>query len=104
MNRVRLLVMMLVLTLGGMGAWVWKAKNNEWEAREAATEAEQKTRDALAAKDAELQRSLQEQQARHERDIAALNDKHEQDLDALRKTEHQRMAQAFTQFSDILDG
>jgi hypothetical protein len=104
MNRVRLLVMTLVLTLGGMGAWVWKAKNNEWEAREAATEAEQKTRDTLAAKDAELQKSLQEQQARHDKDIAALNEKHEQDLDALRKTERQRMAQAFTQFSDILDG
>jgi predicted nucleic acid-binding Zn-ribbon protein len=104
MNQVRLLVMTLVLTLGGMGAWVWMAKNHEWEAKEAAAAAEQKTRDALAAKDAEFQKTLHEQQARHEKDIAAINDKHEQDLDALRKAERQRMAQAFTQFGDILDG
>jgi predicted nucleic acid-binding Zn-ribbon protein len=104
MNQVRLLVMALVLSLGGMGAWVWKAKDNQWEAEAAAAKAEENARSVLAAKDAELQQALQNQQARHDKDLATLNEKHEQDIDDLRKSERQRMAQAFTQFSDILDG
>lgn len=104
MNQVRALVMALVLSLGGMGAWVWKAKDNQWRAEEATAAAEQKTRDVLVAKEAEMQKTLQDQQARHDKEFAALNEKHEKDLDALRQSERQRMAQAFTQFGDILDG
>lgn len=104
MNKVRTLAMALVLTLAGMGAWVWKAKENQWQAEQAAQEAESTARETLTAKDAELQKALQDQQARHDKDLATLNEKHEQDLDALRKSERQRMAQAFTQFGDILDG
>jgi hypothetical protein len=104
MKQVRVLLMALVLSLGGMGAWVWKAKENQWEAENAAQKAEAESKAALAAKESEIQRALQDQQARHDKDYAALNEKHEQDLDSLRKTERQRMAQAFTQFSDILDG
>ena len=104
MNQVRLLLMALVLSLGGMGAWVWKAKDNQWEAEQAEAKAVQMTRETLEAKDAEIQKALQDQQAKHDKDVAALNEKHEQDLDALRKAERQRMAQAFNQFSDILDG
>lgn len=104
MNQVRLLLMALVLSLGGMGAWVWKAKDNQWKAEDAAAKAEQTVKATVAAKESEIQRALQDQQARHDKDIAALNEKHEKDLDTLRRTERQRMAQAFTQFSDILDG
>lgn len=104
MNQVRLLVMALVLCLAGMGAWVWKAKDNQWEAEEAAAKAREETKATLAAKDAEIQKALQDQQARHDKDLAAMNEKHEKDLDAMRKAERQRMAQAFTQFGDILDG
>jgi hypothetical protein len=104
MNKVRTLAMALVLTLAGMGAWVWKAKENQWEAEQAFAEAESRNQTALAAKDAELQKALQDQQARHEKDIASINEKHGQELDELRKSERQRMAQSFTQFSDILDG
>jgi hypothetical protein len=87
-----------------MGAWVWKAKDNQWQAEQAAAEAEDRTQATLAAKDAELQKALQDQQARHDKDLAKLNERHEQELDSLRKSERQRMAQAFTQFGDILDG
>lgn len=104
MNQVRMLLMALVLSLGGMGAWVWKAKDNQWQAEVAEARAREETRAVQAAKEKEIQRALQEQQDRHDKDIAALNTKHEQDLDALRKAERQRIAQAFTQFSDILDG
>lgn len=104
MNQVRLLLMALILSLGGMGAWVWKAKENQWEAEETATKAEEAQKAMVAAKQAELQRALEDQQAKHQQDVAALVDKHEKEIDELRKTERQRMAQAFTQFSDILDG
>lgn len=97
MNQVRLLLMALILSLGGMGAWVWKAKDNQWQA-------EEESRAAVAAKEDEMKRALQQQQDRHDKDLSAMVEKHEQDIDALRKTERQRMAQAFTQFSDILDG
>ena len=97
-------MMALVLSLGGMGAWVWKAKDNQWQAEQAAAKAEGQTRAALVAKETEIQQSLQNQQARHDKDLAVLHEKQEQELDALRKAERQRMAQAFTQFSDILDG
>src|SRR3954471_13566990 len=95
MNRVRLLLMALVLSLGGMGAWVWKAKSDQWDAEQATARAEEKTRAIRAAKESEIQHALQDQQARHDKDLAALNEKHEQELDALRKSERQRMAQAF---------
>lgn len=104
MNQVRLLLMALVLSLGGMGTWVWKAKDNQWEAEAAAAKSEEKAAAAVATKEAELQSALQAQQERHDKDLAAINEKHEKDLDALSKSERQRMAQAFTQFSDILDG
>lgn len=99
-----MLVMALVLSLGGMGTWVWKAKDNQWEAEKETAKAQELARTTVAAKASEIERALQDQQARHDRDLAALNEKHEKDLDALRKTERQRMAQAFTQFGDILDG
>ncbi|OAI56384.1 hypothetical protein AYO49_00865 [Verrucomicrobiaceae bacterium SCGC AG-212-N21] len=104
MNQVRVLLMALVISLGGMGAWVWKAKQNQWQAEEMTVRARKETKDVLDAKEAEIQRALKEQQAQHSKDLAALNEKHDQELDDLRKSERQRMAQAFTQFSDILDG
>lgn len=104
MNQVRMLVMALVLSLGGMGTWVWKAKDNQWQAEAAEAKAVQREQAVLDAKASEIERALQDQQARHDKDIAALNEKHEKELDALRKSERQRMAQAFNQFGDILDG
>jgi hypothetical protein len=96
--------MALFISLGGMGAWVWKAKQNQWQAEEAAIKAERATQSVLAAKASELQYALKEQQAQHDEDIAALSEKHEKQLQDLRNGERQRVAQAFTQFSDILDG
>ncbi len=104
MNQVRLLLMALALSLGGMGTWVWKAKDNQWQAEAVAARAEQKAVEAVATKESEVQSALQAQQDRHDKDLAALNEKHEKELDALRKSERQRMSQAFTQFGDILDG
>ena len=104
MNQVRMLLMALVLSLGGMGAWVWKAKDNQWQAEAALERSLEDKEAALDAKDAEMKQALQNLQDQQAKDLAALTQKHEQDLDALRKSERQRMAQAYTQFSDILDG
>ena len=104
MNQVRVLLMTLTLSLGGMGAWVWKAKENQWEAEESANKAQEARKSLEVAKEAELKTALAEQQAKHQADLAEIVDKHEKAIDELRKGERQRMAQAFSQFGDILDG
>lgn len=104
MNQVRMLMMALILSLGGMGAWVWKAKESQWEAEASANKAQEARRSLEVAKEAELKAALADQQAKHQADLAEIVDKHEKAIDELRKGERQRMAQAFSQFGDILDG
>lgn len=104
MNQVRVLYMLLVLSLAGMGAWVWKSKQEERAAEEALTRAVDMQEAKLAARQQEADRAMAEQKAQQEDRIKQLNDAHAKELEELRKSERERMAQAFSQFGDILDG
>jgi hypothetical protein len=104
MNQVRVLYMLLVLSLGGMGAWVWKSKQEERAAEEALIRAVDMQEAKLAARKQETERALADQKAEYEDKIKQLNDAHAKDLEDIRKSERERMAQAFSQFGDILDG
>jgi hypothetical protein len=104
MNQVRVLYMLLVLSLGGMGAWVWKSKQEERQAEEALTRAVDMQEAKLAARQQESDRVLAEERAKHEGDIKQLREVQAKEIEDLRKTERERMAQAFSQFGDILDG
>jgi hypothetical protein len=104
MNPIRTLITLLIIGLAGMGAWVWKTKEKQWEAEGAVVQLEQSKQAALLAKQTEFQLTMDAKDAEHQKDIAAIMEKHEKDLDALRQAERQRTAQAFAQFGDILEG
>ncbi len=104
MNQVRVLYMLLVLSLGGMGAWVWKSKQEERAAEEALTRTVDNQEAQIAARKAEADRALADQKAQHDEDVKQLKEAQAKEIEDLRKTERERMAQAFSQFGDILDG
>lgn len=108
MNQVRALIMLLVVSLAGMGAWVYTAKQKQWTAEQAIVktreEVEQKAKAELDAKVEEHQKELMAQSQGHQKQMEALNADWEKKADAMRKEGVQRMNQAFTQFGDILEG
>jgi len=104
MNSVRSLITALIIVLAGMGAWVWKTKEKQWEAEQAAAQAEASKEQALLAKDSEFRLTLDAKDREHQKDITDILEKHEKDLDALRTSERQRMAAAFSEFSNVLEG
>ena len=104
MNQVRILYMALVLTLAGMGAWVWKLKE-KLDLAEARTVQLAKSHQAdMEAKQKESQEALAAQNEENQKLVQSLKDDFDKKLDALRADERQRVAAAFGQFSDILDG
>ena len=58
MNQVRILYMILILSLAGMGTWVWKAKQDEMTANAMIVKVEQSKAVELAMKDKERQEAL----------------------------------------------
>lgn len=108
MNQVRALIMLLVVSLAGMGAWVYTAKQKQWTAEHAIVktkeEVEQKAKVELETKVAEHQKELMAQSQGHQKELETINADWEKKLDLQRKEGVQRMNQAFTQFGDILEG
>ncbi|CAN5782822.1 hypothetical protein BH11VER1_BH11VER1_39340 [soil metagenome] len=108
MNQVRALIMLLVVSLAGMGAWVYTAKQKQWTAEQAIVktgeEIQQKAKAELEAKVAEHQKELTAQGQGHQKEMETLNADWEKKMEAQRKEGVQRMDQAFTQFGDILEG
>lgn len=108
MNQVRALIMLLVLSLAGMGAWVYTAKQKQWTAEESTLKIKEELQLAakteLEAKVAEHQKELMAQSQGHQKELETINADWEKKMDTLRKEERQRMNQAFTQFGDILEG
>lgn len=104
MNQVRVLYMLLVLALGGMGAWVWKCKQEQQDAEAALTRTVDMQEAKVAARQQEMDRTLATRQEQHEKLVADLRKAQEEEIEALRKGERQRMGQAFAQFGDILEG
>ena len=104
MNQVRILYMILVLSLAGMGTWVWKVKQNEESAKMAVVKVEQEKRTELALRDKERQEALAAQNEENQKVVQKINDDWEKKIDSMRAEERKRVAAAFEQFSDILDG
>lgn len=108
MNQVRALIMLLVVSLAGMGAWVYTAKQKQWTAEQAIVktreEVQQKAKSELDAKVAEHQKELMAQSQGHQKELETINADWEKKLDQQRKEMNQRMNTAFTQFGDILEG
>ena len=59
---------------------------------------------ALAQKEKEHEEARAEADARHQQDLQKLNADYEAKIDDLRKKERVKFAQAYEQFSSILDG
>lgn len=97
-------MMLLVVTLAGMGAWVWKTKNELKLVEAQIATVEKAGQDAVAAKEQEMKDAISAQEQQHQQDVTSIMEKHQKELDALRDGERKRMAESFKQFSDILDG
>ena len=104
MNQIRALWALLVVTLGGMGAWVWRTHEDLTSTQTSLYRAEASKKAALEQKDAEHQDAVAALNAQHDKDVQKLSADFEKELDGLRKDERSRLAQAYEQFSHILDG
>jgi hypothetical protein len=104
MNQVRILYMILVLALAGMGTWVWKLKEKLDDSDAKVEQLAQSHRSDLAAKAKEKEEALAAQNEENQKVVQTLKDDFDRKLDALRADERKRVSTAFSQFSDILDG
>jgi hypothetical protein len=104
MRQVRALYALLFLTLGGMGAWVWKLHEKHALAEQELRQADFAKAAALARRDQEHEQAMAAESARHEEELKKLNAEHEAVIDDLRRQERLKLAQAYEQFSSILDG
>ncbi len=104
MNQVRALYMLLVLSLAGMGAWVWKTKQDQRGAEEALVRAVDMYEAKQAARQAEMDRALGNQRSQHEEALAEQRAAHEKAMEELRKEERRRLTGAYAQFNDIIEG
>ena len=104
MNQVRTLWALLALTLGGMGAWVWRTNENFKSAENAALRANVEKKIALAAKDREQEAAVTTMHQQQQDELKKQNDDFEKKLDVLRQGERTKLGQAYEQFSHILDG
>ncbi len=104
MNQARALYALLFLTLGGMGAWVWKLNDKQGLMEQDLRKAETSKAVALALRDKEHEEARNAEDAKHQEDLQKLNAEYEVKIDELRKKERVKLAQAYEQFSGILDG
>lgn len=104
MNQVRALYALLFLTLGGMGAWVWKLSEKQETTERALRKVETAKAVALAEKDKEHEDARAADNLRHQQDLQRLNADYEAKIEEIRKRERVKFAQAYEQFSNILDG
>lgn len=104
MNQVRILYMLLVVALAGMGTWVWKLKEKLDDSDAKVEQMVQTHRTELEAKAKEAQEALAAQNEENQKVVQGLKDDFDKKLDTLRADERKRVAAAFSQFSDILDG
>src|SRR5262249_32793714 len=97
-----------VLSIAGMGAWVWKLKDKEStfaaQADLKAKRVQAAAQEAITARDREHEQSLAHLNEQHQKEVQALNTDFEKKIDDLRKEERTKLSQAYEQFSHILDG
>ncbi|MCE9520545.1 MAG: hypothetical protein K8R87_13450 [Verrucomicrobia bacterium] len=104
MNQVRAVYALLFLTLGGMGAWVWKLNEKQALIEQELRKAETSKAVALALKEKDFEDARAADEAKHQEDLRKLNTEFESKLEDFRKKERVKLAQAYEQFSGILDG
>jgi hypothetical protein len=104
MKQVRILLALLVIVAGSMGAWVWKVYERLDASRALLAHADAVRAAALARKDRDQQQALATLNEQHQKEIQKLNEEGDQKLEALRKEQRTKLTQAYQQFSGILDG
>lgn len=104
MNQIRALWALLILILGGMGALAWKINDKKVEAEQLLKKAKTEVLVAVTKNDREHELALAAQAAQHQAEMAKLNEDNDKKLDDLRKEQRTKMAQAYEQFSGILEG
>lgn len=104
MNQIKVLYMTFILSLAGMGTWVWKTKTELQDSNQKVEESAKVLEDAVVSKEMEMKNALSTLEDQHQKEVSGLIESHQKQLDDLRGTERQRMAAAFEQFSDIIDG
>lgn len=104
MKQLKTLLVVLLAALAGMGGWVWKTKSEVTQLQGELKQSIQETETKVAQKEQEMKEAITALENQHQKDVSALLEKHQKELDTLRDGERKRMADAFRQFSDILDG
>lgn len=104
MNQIRAFYALLFLTLGGMGAWVWKLNDKHEQLVGELRKADTAKAVALALRDKEHEEARAADAAGHQENLRKIQVEHETKIDELRKRERVKLAQAYEQFSSILDG
>jgi hypothetical protein len=104
MKQVRLLIALLVIVTGGMGAWVWKVREQLDAARKQLDRAEATKAAALARKDRDQQEAVAALNAQHQKDLESLKEQHEKDLNDERNRAKQRATEAYKQIAGIMEG
>lgn len=94
----------MFLTLGGMGAWVWKLNDHASAVENELRRAETDKAVALARKEKEHEEAFAAASARHQQDLQNLSSDYEAKMEDMRKKERGKLTQAYEQFSSILDG
>lgn len=108
MNQIRALWALLILVLGGMGALAWKINDKKVEAEHSLKSAKTAALVAEAKNDRDHEQALAEQAAQHQAEMMKLNQEYEKKFNDLRiamqNEQRIKMAQAYEQFSGILEG
>lgn len=104
MNQVRILSMALIVTLGVMGTWVWKTKQQQWQAEQSIAEMQQTFATDLANKQKEFSEELSNKELEYQSRLAEQNVAFEKRFEEQKQAEKQRQALAMSQFSKIIEG
>lgn len=104
MNRTNILLSVLSLATAGAAAWGWKTQTELKAAQVEMVKTQEAKTEAIEQKEAEMRDAFSKLEDQHQKDVTSIMEKHQKELDALRAAERVRMAAAFEQFGDILDG
>ncbi len=104
MNQNRAHWALFILVLGGMSALAWKLNDKKIVAELALKKANTNALVAEAKMNQELEQALLAKDAQHQAEMEKLNVESEKKFDDLRKEQRAKMAQAYEQFSGILEG
>ena len=104
MKQARLLIALLVIVAGGMGAWVWKVREQLDATQKLLARADASRLAALARKDRDQQEAVAALNSQHQKDLESLKEQHEKELNDERNRAKQRATEAYKQIAGIMEG